>query len=524
MSETIKVQDAAGHWRSLRAEPGWTLGQVIFLSGHWPAAPLCSGLGRCGRCRVRFKENPPVYVPAETRFFSPEELRQGWRLGCQHQALAGAKVFLPRQESFARVKPRTGAVSRKAGPGLSLAVDLGTTSLHWSAAEKGKVVARGMELNPQLGAGTDVMARLAFASSSLRAEKLKSLVVDRLRAIAADLPGPVTEISLAGNPAMIFLFLGLDISGLPAAPYHLAYTGGTVETLAPDLPGVYVLPLLSPFVGGDVTSGLAAITLGRPKPSYPFVLADMGTNGEFVLAVSPDEYLAASVPLGPALEGTGLTFGAVAEPGAVASFELSPSGLVPKYLGEPVPGTGVTGTGYLSLLARLLSVGLLDVSGRFSSGNTPLAAKLARTMTEVRGEKRLPITKDAYLTALDVEEVLKVKAAFNLALSRLLREAGISENKLCALYLAGALGEHVNVNDMERLGFFPPGFKAKVRVVGNASLTGAGLVLVEDGARAWVQALRPKVRVLDLALDPDFMKSFVGGMAFEYVSTPFRGS
>ena len=521
MSKAVKVQDAAGHWRSLRAEPGWTLGQVIFLSGHWPAAPLCSGLGRCGRCRVRFKENPPATVPAEARFFPPGELAKGWRLGCQHKALSGTKVFLPRQKIFQSLK-RLKALPLKAG--LSLAVDLGTTSLHWSAAAKGKVVARGMELNPQLGAGTDVMARLAFAASPLGARKLKNLVVDRLRAIVAGLPGPVTEISLAGNPAMVCLFLGQDISGLAAAPYGLTYAGGTVEILAPDLPGAYVVPLLAPFVGGDVTSGLAAVTLGRDKPSYPFVLADMGTNGEFVLAISPEKYLAASVPLGPALEGTGLTFGAIAEPGAAVSFTLSPAGLVPKYLGEPIPSKGVTGTGYLSLLARLLSMGLLDVSGRFSSGNTPLAAKLARAMTKAHGQIRLPITDDVYLTALDVEEILKVKAAFNLALSRLLREAGISEHALSALYLAGAMGEHVNVPDMERLGFFPSGFGSKVRVVGNASLTGAGLVLAEKKAMSWVQDLRSKVRVLDLALDSDFTQAFVAGMVFEYVSTPFRDS
>jgi len=524
MSKAVKVQDAAGHWRSLRAEPGWTLGQVIFLSGHWPAAPLCSGLGRCGRCRVRFKDSPPASVPAEARFFSPEELDQGWRLGCQHKALPGTKVFLPPQKAHAHDKPRIKAPSLKTGPGLSLAVDLGTTSLHWSAAAKGKVVAQGMELNPQLGAGTDVMARLAFAGSPLGANKLKNLVLDRLRAIVADLPGPVHDISLAGNPAMVFLFLGLPVSGLAAAPYHLTYEGGSVERPAPDLPGIYVLPLLAPFVGGDATAGLAAITFGLDKPSYPFVLADMGTNGEFVLAVGPDEYLAASVPLGPALEGTGLGFGAIAEPGAAVSFKLSPAGLVPKYLGGPVPGKGVTGTGYLSLLACLLSAGLLDASGRFSSGNTPLAAKLAHTMTEVNGEMRFPVTDAAYLTAQDVEEVLKVKAAFNLALSRLLREAGIPEHKLSALYLAGAMGGHVNVKDMERLGFFLPGFGSRVRVVGNTSLTGAGLVLAEEKAGRWVQALRPRVRVLDLALDADFTQAFVAGMVFEYVNTPFRGS
>ena len=50
-----------------------------------------------------------------------------------------------------------------------------------------------------------------------------------------------------------------------------------------------------------------------PAPRFPLLLADMGTNGEFVLLRAGLPPLLASVPLGPALEGIGLRCGGIAE-------------------------------------------------------------------------------------------------------------------------------------------------------------------------------------------------------------------
>ena len=67
--------------------------------------------------------------------------------------------------------------------------------------------------------------------------------------------------------------------------------------LAPDLPPARIPPLLAPFVGADISAGMAAIAFGPDPPRYPYLLADLGTNGEFALALSPEEYLLASVPM-----------------------------------------------------------------------------------------------------------------------------------------------------------------------------------------------------------------------------------
>ncbi|MCK9239766.1 2Fe-2S iron-sulfur cluster-binding protein, partial [Desulfocurvus sp.] len=174
---TIAITDACGRTLTLPADPALTLAQAAYLSGHWPAPALCSGLGRCGRCRVRFLAAAPPPAPGEDEVLAPEELAGGWRLGCRHAALPGVAVLLPaRPAAPAPRPPRTGAA-------LALAVDLGTTSIHWQAlGPDGALVAEGALLNPQMGAGSEVMSRLALARGGAAA-RLRTLVLDALAGV-----------------------------------------------------------------------------------------------------------------------------------------------------------------------------------------------------------------------------------------------------------------------------------------------------------------------------------------------------
>ncbi|OIO05637.1 MAG: hypothetical protein AUJ49_01120 [Desulfovibrionaceae bacterium CG1_02_65_16] len=408
-------------------------------------------------------------------------------------------------------------------------MDLGTTSVHWASRAQGRTLVSGQGLNPQMGLGSEVMSRLGFAAAPDGAAVLRTLILNRLRRLTKDV-GRVSRLCVAGNSAMTYLLLGLSTTGLSRAPYHLGYAGGDDRELAPDLPPARIPPLLAPFVGGDLSAGLAALTLGPQTaeagpPAYPFLLADLGTNGEFVLALSPDKYLLASVPMGPALEGVGLRHGRTAGPGAVRAFTLAPTGLAPQYIERPpLPGedAGITGVGYLSLAAQLLRAGVLDESGRFVVPATPLGRRVAAGLTtapaEDGGEAALSLPGGLSLPASDVEELVKVKAAFNLALSRLLAESGLPAGALAAVYLAGAMGEHVDARDLATLGFLPEALASKLARAGNTSLAGAALLLESPAAWDWVRALPARCRALDLASDPRFGALYVERMVLRHVA------
>ncbi|EGY26235.1 ferredoxin [Desulfovibrio sp. A2] len=555
------------------AGPADTLARLVWMSGQVDPPALCSGLGRCGRCAARFTRGAPAPHAADTAHFSETELADGWRLLCRHapptpliqsglpdsahgpsepggphDADAGAcdiAFTLPAGAAPRRTRVVDAPMEHAPGDApevstpLLLAIDLGTTTLHWSAlAPDGRRVAHGAELNPQMGAGSEVMSRLAVASSPAGLATLRRLALAAVGRIAAGLPGPVRGLCVAGNTAMTAILLGRGVSGLATAPYRLDYAGGTAETLPePPLlaavPDVWIPPQPAPFVGGDVAAGMAALLYGglaaapgdsaplaplaASPPRFPFLLADLGTNGEFVLATGPESALVTSVALGPALEGIGLSCGGVAQPGAVAAFTLGPTGLAPTVLphddGTPAAPTHLCGTGYISLLKVLLRAGLLDEDGRFvMEPHSPLARRLAASLVMVRGERRLPLPGGLHLSAGDVEEVLKVKAAFSLAYERLLAEAGMPGTALDAVYLAGALGEHARPEDLETLGFLPAGVASRARAIGNASLRGAELLLLHPELRGRIVAWRAGCRVVDLTAATGFAHAFVRHM------------
>lgn len=537
-----------------------TLARSIYLSGLFPSPALCAGLGRCGRCRVRYLSDPPPVLEKERDVLSHHDLDNGWRLSCLREASPGIHVALPGDHVPGGIGAAEDA-SRKqdfSGVPYALAVDLGTTSVWWRAlGPDGPDVPAGLQdgeahpadgrhANPQMGAGSDVISRLAYASGPPESgglERLRGLALTDLFRVARGYGAFPASMCVAANPAMVYILLGKDVTGLARAPYALSYAGGTFEDLAePDGEGhmtAWIAPLVSPFIGGDISAGYASLAFdptGTP-PEYPFVLADLGTNGELVLALSPHEALAASVAMGPALEGINLNFGMDASFGAVTGYRVTAMGLEPQVLGETAP-RGITGTGYLSLLHALKATGMLSeegfflrpgVPGRPAVHSFPLARRLDGPRSACSGEDdshehhapareedRLRLPGKMYITAGDVEELLKAKAAFSLALARLLTAAGLAAADIKTLYLAGALGYHLAPRSLEDLGFLPQGMGSRVRTVGNSSLAGAALLARNSAAREQTVAWTHSVRTVNLADDASFAADFAARMRFSW--------
>lgn len=512
----------AGAPRSLTAASGAPLSRALWLSGLLPAQAMCSGLGRCGRCRVRFcdAEACPPPLPEEEAILGSEAVGKGWRLACRRQVPDVACLRLEVPVPFAAA-PEAGPAPVAQGVAAALGVDLGTTSVYYRSVrqEDGELLAEGHFLNPQAGAGADVMSRLATARQDGMAAKLAALAreaVQRGMAATRAAGGRVESLCVAGNTAMTDILLERSVEGLCAAPYRLDYAGHDTVRL-PDLPPVYIPPLMAPFVGGDVSAGLAALmAAGTPRP---FVLADLGTNGELALLDAEDQLYLVSVPLGPALEGIGPECGLQAGPRSITEFRLSPQGLTGTSslaAAPPARFEGISATGYLSLLSLLRQTGLMDAEGHFTPGSVsmPLARRLAAGLTQRHGQPCLNLPYGLRLTATDVEELLKVKAAFSLALHSLLDAASLRAADLACLCLAGALGEHVPVEHLERLGFVPQGLGPRIRAVGNASLDGAVLLARCPGRREALARLCAGARLIPLAESPEFHQLYLRHMRF----------
>ena len=120
-AQGVRVVDSSGLNHILPVEAGQTLARTIWLSGELPPPALCSGLGRCGACRVRFLEGTPEPCDADSAILGAEAVRGGWRLACRHAAVVGTAVELPPPPSEKRKRMD---IRPDAGP-FRLAVDLG---------------------------------------------------------------------------------------------------------------------------------------------------------------------------------------------------------------------------------------------------------------------------------------------------------------------------------------------------------------------------------------------------------------
>ena len=461
---------------------------------------MCAGTGLCGKCKIRFLDDPPAPCTDDQARLSSEELAAGWRLGCKHLVLQSCGIEVP---AFAR-RPLAG------GRGEGLAVDIGTTRIKWSLSSSAGHSPEFAMVNPQMGVGSEVMSRLRYALSSEAArDHLRQSVIVVLKELVRQ--SGAVSLAVCGNSTMIATLLDAPLSGLAYAPYSLPCHGGETVRMDDELPEAYIPPLLGPFIGADISAGLAYIS--TLEPQYPFLLADLGTNGEFVLGLDEERFYACSVPMGPAIEGVGLCCGAMAGERVLSSVDLGPKGL--QWGGSPL--SGISGTGYASLLAVLRRLDVLDEEGHFQAVTMPLARKISQQIRNHRLGRIFDLDPGVFVAERDVEEFLKAKAGVNVALRSLVQGAGLLVGDVTRIYLAGALGEHADPSDLITLGFLPEAWREKIKVVGNTALAGTLLALEREAIRDWLACLPGRVVVEGLVEKENFGSAFMQAMRFAWV-------
>jgi uncharacterized 2Fe-2S/4Fe-4S cluster protein (DUF4445 family) len=126
---------------------------------------------------------------------------------------------------------------------------------------------------------------------------------------------------------------------------------------------VYLPPIMSAYVGADITSGILAAKLAELRGVTLFV--DIGTNGEMVLAVN-GQLTATSTAAGPAFEGMNIACGMRASRGAIEMVSLSGNNIEIKTIAN-APPVGLCGSGLLDVVGELAAHGGVDKNGRFQT-------------------------------------------------------------------------------------------------------------------------------------------------------------
>jgi uncharacterized 2Fe-2S/4Fe-4S cluster protein (DUF4445 family) len=437
-------------------------------------------------------------------------------------------------------------------PGLKervfgLAFDIGSTTVaaHLCDLGSGDVLASGGRMNPQIRLGEDLMSRVSHIMmhpggdrelTEAVHEALAGLAEETAKAAGVALDD-IVEATLAGNPIMHHLALGLDPTELGVAPFALTIDAG-FDAPAREIglsiaPGAFAYAL--PCIGGHVGADAAAVVLCEaPYLSDEIrLIVDVGTNAEIVLG-NRDRLLACSSPTGPAFEGAQISCGQRAAPGAIERLRIDPVTLEPRFkvigcdlwsdeegFAEATRSTGVTGicgSGIIETVAEMAICGLLRPDGIIDgtmAARTPRIKADGRTFAFMiaEGEPRIAILQG------DIRAIQLAKAALYAGVKLLMERYGVA--KVERITLAGAFGSHIDPAYAMALGLIPDCPLDKVSSAGNAAGTGARIALLNAASRREISEVVRRIEKVETAIEPGFQAHFVEAMAIPHASDAF---
>jgi uncharacterized 2Fe-2S/4Fe-4S cluster protein (DUF4445 family) len=418
---------------------------------------------------------------------------------------AGDRVLLDNEE-----------IASSGGPLHGIAVDLGTTTvvLHLMDLETGEHIASSSFENPQRFGGSDVISRIGYDSSHkgrLLQRTLLGYLGHAIEAFPVD-PQTIYEIMVAGNSTMRDLFFGLDVTSLGQKPFYSItqqqMTRGeqvstSVSTTARKLrlpihprARVCSLPLVASHVGADAAACLLAIDM--PREERLIALMDIGTNTELIIGNARTS-LAASCPGGPAFEGGAVSCGMPGLDGAIEKIHLDTDGSVHAQVIGDIAPVGICGSGLIELLSELLRTDRINTRGRFTNG--------ARSFMV---DPKLEIA----LNERDISELAQAKAANAAGLRIVMKQAAAALDDIEVFYLAGAFGQHLNIQAAAQIGLIPGLDPTRVVQIGNAAIEGAAIALLSVERRRELESFVRDITHVELQNDPAFLDYFTDGCLF----------
>jgi uncharacterized 2Fe-2S/4Fe-4S cluster protein (DUF4445 family) len=409
----------------------------------------------------------------------------------------------------------------------SIVLDVGTTTIWAQLLDlNGRTtLAEASDYNPQIQFGDDVITRIVYSQKPGGLKKLQETVIGTINGLIRELiagsgvnVSRVSHMTAAGNTIMTHLLLGLDPKYIRESPYT------PVANYIPPVRAVnlglevgehvhlYTFPSVASYVGGDIVSGVLGSGIYQRKPLTLYI--DIGTNGEIVIGNSA-WMVTAACSAGPAFEGGGIKHGMRATTGALEDFRIDPVSYEPMLLTiGMVKPKGICGSGLINTTAEFLEAGVITPNGKF---NTDLPTRRIRSgpdgneyVLAYAGETATG--SDLVLTEVDIDNLMRAKAAMYAGYVTLLQSVGLSVANLEQVVIAGAFGSFIDLERAITIGLLPELPLDRFLFIGNGSLLGARLIsfcneMLDDGERV----CRMMTNV-ELSENPAFMDNYMAAL------------
>jgi uncharacterized 2Fe-2S/4Fe-4S cluster protein (DUF4445 family) len=412
-------------------------------------------------------------------------------------------------------------------PLWGIAIDIGTTTVSLWLVDllTGKVHAQVAEYNGQIARGEDVISRIIYSGRGSGGEELRNMVLDTINGLvetacarAQAKKTDIVKATIAGNTTMVHLLLGIPANTIRVTPFITAVNQTptmTAREVGLDIhrdATVDCLPGVASYVGADITAGV--LSSGLDSTNLVTIFIDVGTNGE--IALGNNEWLVTvACSAGPAFEGGGVRDGMRATKGAIEEVWVNTATYEPTYrvMGGVKP-RGICGSGLISLLAELFLTGVVD-----KGGNVNLNLPTPRVRAGDHGAEYVIAWadetangKDIALTRVDIDNLLRAKAAIYAGFTVLADSVGVPLDTAEQLLVGGSFGKYINVEKAVEIGLLPDMDWNRFHFLGNTSIQGAYLALLDRAARERIKDIASRMTYIELSADNTFYEAFTSAL------------
>lgn len=412
-------------------------------------------------------------------------------------------------------------------PLWGIAIDIGTTTVSLWLVDliTGQVKAQVAEYNGQIARGEDVISRIIYSGKGGGAQEMRQRVLDTINELldtackrVKAAPADVVKAAIAGNSTMMHLLLGISAESIRMSPFitavnHLpVMTACEVGLNAHPEASVDCLPGVASYVGADITAGVLSSGVDSAEETTLFL--DVGTNGETVLG-NRDWLVTCACSAGPAFEGAGVVNGMRATQGAIEEVWINGDTFEPTYrvIGGGRP-KGICGSGLISLLSEAFLTGILD-----KGGNVNLMAGSSRVREGAHGGEYVVAWgaesesgEDIVLSRVDVDNLLRAKAAIYAGFTVLADTVGIPLESVSRVLVGGSFGKYINVEKAVQIGLLPDMDWPRFEFLGNTSVKGAYHALLDWRRRERITEIAKRMTYIELSADNAFYEAFTSAL------------
>jgi uncharacterized 2Fe-2S/4Fe-4S cluster protein (DUF4445 family) len=175
---------------------------------------------------------------------------------------------------------------------------------------------------------------------------------------------------------------------------------------------------------------------------------------------------------------------------------------------------GICGSGLIALLGEMFLTGVIDKAGNFIDSSITSRIREGDHGWEyvICFGEGTSDGNDIVITHVDVDNLLRAKAAIYAGFSVLAKNIGIPLDWVEQVLIGGSFGKYINVEKAIEIGLLPDLPWDKFQFLGNTAVRGAYLALLDRQSRQRVKEIASRMTYIELSADNTFYDAFMSAL------------